>query len=130
MGESGGLVRVAYPIEQGTADDARVRLTALMRLEDEGLFALPDGLTEKDILAVHTEETQIVLNLSRRFADALAALDKEQERAAVYAMVNTLTEDAQASRVIFFFEGEQRETLAGALDMRGAFVRNPGMVVN
>ena len=49
---------------------------------------------------------------------------------AVYAMVNTLTEGENASKVQFFFEGEQVETLAGALEMRGAFVRNPGMVVN
>ena len=45
-------------------------------------------------------------------------------------MVNTLTEDTRASRVAFFFEGGQAQTLAGGLEMRGAFLRNPGMVVN
>ena len=83
-----------------------------------------------DILAVHTGPKEIILNLSGRFADGLAAFSREEERAAVYAMVNTLTEGTENRRVIFFFEGEQRETLAGGLDMRGAFFRNPGMVVN
>jgi len=71
-----------------------------------------------------------VLNLSDGFAGALSSLSAQQERAAVYAMVNTLTEGMDASRVVFFFEGKQRETLAGGLDMRGSFMRNPGMVVN
>ena len=44
-------------------------------------------------------------------------------------MVNTLTQGADVERVAFFFEGEQRETLAGSLEMRGTFLRNPGMVV-
>ena len=48
----------------------------------------------------------------------------------MYAIVNTLTEGTEIRQVRFFFEGEQRETLAGGLEMRGAFMRNPGMVVN
>ena len=63
-------------------------------------------------------------------AKAMEKLSPEQERAAVYAMVNTLTEGMGALQVQFFFEGEQVSTLAGALEMRGTFVRNPGMVVN
>ena len=79
---------------------------------------------------MHAGEETIAVNLSGRFRDALAALAPAQERAAVYAMVNTLTEDTRASRVAFFFEGEQVQTLAGGLEMRGTFLRNPGMVVN
>jgi len=130
MEDSGGLKRVSCLLEQSSAQDARTRLGALMRLDEEGLFALPDGLTDEDVLAVHTYEKEIVLNLSGRFADKLSALSQERERAAVYAMVNTLTEGTEIRQVRFFFEGEQRETLAGGLEMRGAFMRNPGMVVN
>jgi len=75
-------------------------------------------------------EEIIAVNLSGAFQEALAALDEKQERAAVYAMVNTLTEGMDADRVEFFFEGEQVSALAGALEMRGSFMRNPGMVVN
>jgi len=130
MDESGGLKRVSCLIEQSAAQDARKRLEALMQLEEEGLFALPKGLTAGDVLAVHASQEAIALNLSGGFADKLAALSQEQERAAVYAMVNTLTEGTDVRRIFFFFEGEQRETLAGGVDMRGAFMRNPGMVVN
>lgn len=124
-----GLSRVQRVLPQAQADDARARLTALMALEEE-LFALPDGLTQEDILAVYAGDETIAVNLSSRFRDALAALAPAQERAAVYAMVNTLTEGTRASRVAFFFEGEQVQTLAGGLEMRGTFLRNPGMVVN
>lgn len=125
-----GLSRVQRVLLQAQADDARARLAALMALEEEELFALPDGLTQEDILAVHAGEETIAVNLSGRFRDALAALAPAQERAAVYAMVNTLTEGTRASRVEFFFEGEQVQTLAGGLEMRGTFLRNPGMVVD
>lgn len=117
-------------LPQAHAGDARTRLAALMALGEEELFALPDGLTQEDILAVYTGDETIAVNLSGRFRDALAALAPAQERAAVYAMVNTLTEGTRASRVAFFFEGEQVQTLAGELEMRGTFLRNPGMVVN
>ncbi|MGN0773939.1 MAG: GerMN domain-containing protein [Candidatus Ventricola sp.] len=125
-----GLSRVQRVLPQALANDARTRLAALMRLGEEELFALPDGLTQEDILAVHMGDGTIAVNLSARFGDALAGLAHAQERAAVYAMVNTLTEGARASRVAFFFEGEQVQTLAGGLEMRGTFLRNPGMVVN
>ena len=125
-----GLSRVQRVLPQALTDDARARLGALMELGEEDLFALPDGLTQEDILAVHAGEETIAVNLSGRFRDALAALAPAQERAAVYAMVNTLTEGTRASRVAFFFEGEQVQTLAGGLEMRGTFLRNPGMVVD
>ena len=72
----------------------------------------------------------IAVNLSGAFRGAMEKLSGQRERLAVYAMVNTLTEGKRASKVQFFFEGEQVSTLSGALEMRGAFVRNPGMVVN
>lgn len=125
-----GLSRVQRVLPQALANDARARLAALMALDEAERFALPDGLTQEDILAVHAGEETIAVNLSGRFRDALAALTPAQERAAVYAMVNTLTEGTRASRVAFFFEGEQVQTLAGGLEMRGTFLRNPGMVVN
>lgn len=125
-----GLVRVQHVLPQAQADDLRERLTALMQLSGEDLFALPQGLAPQDVLAVYEGEETIAVNLSGAFADALSKLTAQQERAAVYAMVNTLTEGRAASRVAFFFEGEQVQTLAGGLEMRGAFVRNPGMVVD
>ena len=43
-------------------------------------------------------------------------------------MVNTLTEGGRAQVVRLYFEGEQRELPAGGVELRGALMRNPGMV--
>ena len=126
-----GLVRLSCTIAQESADNPRKRLAGLMRLgEDETVFALPYGLVENDILAVHVSADAIAVNLSARFRRTLEMLEPKAERAAVYAMVNTLTEGMGNRRVVFFFEGEQVGELAGALEMRGSFARNPGMVVD
>lgn len=123
--EGARLRRVQRVLSQSRADDARTRLETLMALENS---ALPQGLAQEDVLAVYVGAQTIAVNLSARFRDALAGMTPEQERAAVYAMVNTLTEGVQAECAAFFFEGEQVQTLAGGLEMRGEFVRNPGMV--
>lgn len=124
-----GLMRMQRTVAQELQRDPRERLAALMRLAHESVFALPERLSERDVLAVEVGEEVISVNLSDAFADALSKLEPDQERAAVYAMVNTLTEGMDVSKVAFFFEGEQLSTLAGELEMRGVFVRNPGMVV-
>lgn len=125
------LVRISCVLRQALADDPRERLVGLMRLEeDETVFALPSGLENADVLAVHVGEERIAVNLSARFRQQIEALEPNAGRAAVYAMVNTLTEDMGGRQVVFFFEGEQAGTLDGALEMRGSFMRNPGMVVN
>jgi len=128
--QNGALARCQDVTEQALGSDARARLQALIRMGGQENSALPAGLELQDILAVHVGEEIIAVNLSGAFQEALAALDEKQERAAVYAMVNTLTEGMDADRVEFFFEGEQVSALAGALEMRGSFMRNPGMVVN
>ena len=128
--ESGMLIRTQSVVPQALAQDPREKLGAMIDLEQEEIFALPHGLSRDDILAVHEGNGAVVANLSADFAAALSKLSPRYEKAAVYAMVNTLTEDTHAQRVVFFFEGEQRQTLGGALEMRGGFIRNPGMVVN
>ena len=126
---SDGLMRMQRTVAQALQRNPRERLAALMRLSHESVFALPERLSVQDILAVELGEDLISVNLSEAFADALSKLEPDQERATVYAMVNTLTEGMDVSKVAFFFEGEQLSTLAGELEMRGVFVRNPGMVV-
>lgn len=130
--EDKGLSRVQYILAQLRAEDPRERLGGLMRLsqKDEECFALPPELTDEDILAVHMGRDAIAVNLSSAFARSLSSLSHGYERAAIYAMVNTLTEGTDISQVVFFFDGAQTETLAGGLEMRGSFMRNPGMVVN
>lgn len=127
MGDQ-GLEAVQHVMKQEQTDDLRARLEALMQLEQRENAA--QKLTQKDILAVYEYDDVIAVNLSGAFREAMEKLSHGQERAAVYAMVNTLTEGSSADAVEFFFEGEQVSLLAGELEMRGAFMRNPGMVVN
>ena len=89
---------------------------------------LDHGLTAEDILAVHVDERRIMVNLSAAYGRQIAALTEQQECLVVYAMVNTLTESG-VQRAAFFVEGKQVASLAGGLEMRGEFLRNPGMVV-
>ena len=126
--EPGKLEAETCVLPQAQQHSARELLWQLtQRLETVG--ALGEGLTQEDILAVSVDETRILVNLSGAYADALSALTPAQERAAVFAMVNTLTEGDRPERAAFFFDGAQRAALAGGLEMRGEFLRNPGMVV-
>ena len=125
----GELIAVRRALAQASQRSPRARLYGLLALSGEER-ALPQGVAQEDVLAVRVEGARALINLSGAFAKALAAKTPEQERAAVYAMVNTLTEDGDVRSVTFFFDGEQVASLAGGLEMRGSFVRNPGMVVD
>ena len=124
-----GLRRTSCVVGQALAGSPRDRLEQLMRAG-----ALPDRLTPEDVLAVYTQSGRVLVSLSGAFADALSGLSGQEERKAVYAMVNTLTQfagtDDTPQRVAFFFDGAQRRSLSGGLDMRGELWRNPGMVVD
>ena len=74
------------------------------------------------------EKENVVLNLSERFYEALAALPDAQARQAVYALVNTLTEGNRQQGAVFFFAGRQQDSIGDGLVMRGRLLRNPGMV--
>ena len=130
-------MNILFTLDRNYLPPLRVMLVSLLMNnpgEEFHIYLAGDGLTQEDILAVHAGEETIAVNLSGRFRDALAALDAAQERAAVYAMVNTLTQfagtDDTPQRVAFFFDGAQRRSLSGGLDMRGELWRNPGMVVD
>lgn len=127
-GERGAVRAVRAVLPQGRRNDPRALLDAVLALcRDAGLLG---DLTDADILAVRMQDGEALVNLSDAFAGTLSALTPSQERAAVYAMVNTLTQGGEARSAAFYFEGGQRERLAGALEMRGSFLRNPGLAVN
>ena len=124
-GVRGGLRACRVYIPADTDEDARERLTSLF--EAGGLSgALPAGLSGQDILAIRTEKSDIVLNLSGRVLEELLKLNEADFKTAVYAMTNTVTEGAAQQRVIFFFDGEQAD--GKGIVLRGKIVRNPGMI--
>jgi len=91
------------------------------------LPALPPGVSNEDFLAIALQDGVALVNLSARFAQACRGMSEWEERNAVYAIVNLLTEFGDVRRVIFFVEGAQVRSLAGGLEMRGVFMRNPGL---
>lgn len=134
------------PVTVYTCDEQSARLVAEQRILAHGQNMSPRALletlmtmwsdraemaalTEADILAFSVSGEDIAVNLSGAFADALRALDEEEAKAMVYAIVNTLTEQNRRGSVTFFFDGEQMETPLGDIEMRGRLWRNPGMVV-
>lgn len=96
----------------------------------EGLApALPEGISDADIIGLQIVDDVALINVSQAFADACADLSPQEERNVIYTIVNTMTELSQVRRVCFFVNGAQVASLAGSMEMRGYFVRNPGIIL-
>ena len=128
IAEQGGLTRERRILAQARQREARALLGVLLSMwgDRQELAAL----TDEDILAVGVEGNEMALDLSADFASALRALPEDEAKAAVYAIVNTLTEGSHSGGVSFYFEGEQMSQPLGLLEMRGRLARNPGLVVD
>ena len=129
--KEGHLQRTERPVDRETADSPRVQLTALMqeadsREQEKGLASpMPEGIREDDLLGIAAEGDLMLVNLSSRFREAIAAAGPEKEMLLCYAMVNTLCANSGMKRVCFFFEGEQAEWIAGEIYWAGEFLYNP-----
>lgn len=125
--ETNRLVAEQRVLAHGRSRNPRAQLELLLAMwSDREAMASLGG---EDILAVSVSGEDIAVNLSGAFADALCALGEDEAKAAVYSIVNTLTEQNRRGNVIFFFDGAQMETPLGGVEMRGSLARNPGMVV-
>ncbi len=85
---------------------------------------LLETLSDADLLGTYQDGDTLLLNFSNRFQASFEGLTAAQEKNAVYALVNTMTGNPSVCRVRFYFAGEQTDTLSGALNMRGEFMRN------
>ena len=70
------------------------------------------------------------INLSANFYARCQALNAQQERNLIYAMVNTLAELENIGAVRFFVEGKSVETLADTIYLKTALLPDPGIVDN
>ena len=127
-GESGRLTAEERVLAHEKSRSPRALLETLVAMW--GDRAATSALSGADILAVSVDGEEITVNLSAAFADALRALEPQDAKAAVYAMVNTLTQNHLRGNVTFFFDGVQMEEPLGGVEMRGSLARNPGMVVD
>lgn len=120
-----GLYPLKLSIAQSQRSNPRALLQRLMQPPGRaGLDrALPETITDADIIGLQVQGDTAVINVSRAFAAACADLSETQECNMIYAIVNTLTEMEGISRVRFFVDGTQAQ-LAGYLFMSGEFMRN------
>ena len=129
----GNLARVRKAVNRHSADSPRTQLKALLQGPDpkereNGLQpALPDTLQENDILGIAAQGDTLLVNLSSDFLEAIADRGAENEALLCYSMVNTLCENSGKKRVCFFFEGEQKDRVAGEVFWSGEFLYNPDL---
>lgn len=94
----------------------------------QGLMTtMPEGLSDEDILGIALDGDTLLINLSEQFAQKIIDFGTENEQTVCYSIVNTLCQNTGAKYVYFFFEGKQRESLAGLMYWSGQFIFNPGM---
>lgn len=88
--------------------------------------ALPEGLTDADILGLAVQGDTLLVHLTARYH---GAIDKSglNQRLMAYALVNTLCDACQVRRVRFFFGGEVPQE-KDDLVWGGEFLYNPGLI--
>ena len=125
-----GLITCNCAIAQRYLTQPRALIRELMKEPDvpEGNRAIPAEITDADILGLQIRDHTVLLNLSEHFAAACSGFSDVEERNMIYAIVNTLTDRFNVNAVRFYVAGEQRQ-LAGYIDMRGEFLRHPGLIM-
>ena len=117
----GRLTHLAISLPYRQTHDPRA---LLLRLAEEG--ALPDTLTDADILGISVKDGTLLINLSERYGEAIRASSADQ-RLMAYSAVTTLCEALQLRRVRFYFGGSSVDSLGADLTWSGEFLYNPGM---
>ena len=99
----------------------------LLAMATPTVGAIPEGLTDADILGLSVQGDTLLVNFSARYADMIRQSGMEQ-RLMVYAMVNTLCEMLEVRRVRFFFAGEQLPDLGSSVAWDGEFLYHPALI--
>ncbi len=129
----GQLVPVERLVDRRLTDSPRTQIEAMMgettaEEKAQGIeAALPPEAETNDILGIAATGGVLAVNFSESFRSEIQAFGPEREMLLCYAIVNTLCLNSGFSRVCFFFEGEQVETIAGSVYWAGEFIYNPGL---
>lgn len=139
----GEVARVYYPsgepavlkpydiaVSRYDVDNPRALLKLLMEAPEDGgaRRAMPQGVTDADVLGVRVDSDQVLINLSGAFYQACQGMSADEARALVYSIVNTMCELPGIKSVRFYFDGERVDYLAGAICLRGPLMSNVGIV--
>lgn len=96
--------------------------------DQEVLPVFPEGFNETHLRGVTMVDDMAVVNLTADGAELMRGLTPDEERAAIFCIVNTLTGWPGVNRVQFLVEGCKVDELAGALNLRSPLIRNPGII--
>lgn len=99
----------------------------LLAMTAPSIAALPEGLTDADILGLSVQDETLLVNFSARYADIIRASECDQ-RLMAYSIVNTLCEKMNVRRVRFYFGGEALESLGSQTVWNGEFLYNPALI--
>ncbi|MGI6239001.1 MAG: GerMN domain-containing protein [Christensenellales bacterium] len=129
---AGGLTKVVRAM---SARRSRSAYSLLLQLisgptsVDVGAYAvMPAGVSADDVLGVAIADDVATVNFSANFYRLCQTLDSAQERALVFAVVNTLCELPDVRAVAMLIEGERVETLANDIYSKSELLPNAGMV--
>ncbi len=131
--DDGMLTPVRRAVSKRSALSARSLLAELFRYadsEESPRFPVPEPMYEDDVLGVQITGHIARVDLSANFYRACQNLSEQDERSAVYAMVNTLCALRDVRAVRFFVEGVAAETLSGNIYLRSPLLPNPGIVAD
>ena len=111
---------------------ARDLIAALIAGPADGsglLHVFPEGALAEDILGVRIEDYTAHVHISAELYSMCQSLSPEQERALVYAIVNTLVYNLDTVlRVQFYVDGDTADMFAGTISIRTPLMANPGLV--
>lgn len=133
--EDGSLVRCTHALA-GRSLSARALLALLMDGPSAAdpadvLDVFPSIIDQADILGVHIEAGVAHVHLSSALYSACQSFSADQERALVYAMVNTLVYNLDTvSRVQFYINDAVADTFAGTISILTPLMANPGLARN
>ena len=130
-GNSGKLERAQRVLDLASAVSPRALLSQLIQgpyVFDGALHsAIPDGVTEADVLGIRQEDNLLLVNFSDNFYRLCQSLNESEERLLAYAIVNTLSEMDGIDRVQFYFAGEIADTLSGNICLTEPLIANPDL---
>jgi len=129
LADGSGLRAVTRPVPQRFRTQPRALLRELMKPPPslDLLGAIPEGISDADIMDLQIEGDTALLNLSSAFAAACEDMPETRERDMIYSIVNTLTENAGVMRLLFYVGGSERP-LADNLFIYGSFMRHTGPI--
>ena len=132
--QQGSLTEVSRPVPFYEAFSARSLLQQMILGpqpfdSQTGLTpVLPGELRSADLLGVGLAGNTLLLNFSARLPDLCADFSAGEERLMVYALVNTMCHLPGVKKAALFIQGDQPDTLAGALYLPGDFLPNYDLI--